>query len=151
MELEPNQLAHRINLGFACLNLDLEPEAQAIAAQLRRQASSAAERRMVEAYESRVAAYQDRKQERAPDLLPDLILPQPPGPRTPAKPAVPLKFSLPDYMAPLGREVAGLLAQDRADEAIRRVEAALAKAKNDYDRKVLRGLLAALKGQGTAK
>ena len=151
VELEPNQLAHRINLGVACLNLDLEAEAQAIAAQLRRLASSEAERRLVASYESRLAAFLERKQERVPDLMPDLILPGPPGQPPPVKPTVPLKFSLPDYMAPLGREVMGLLAQDRDAEAIRRVEAALAKAGNDYDRKALRGLLAALKGRGAAK
>ena len=151
VELEPSQLAHHINLAIACLNLDLEPEAQAIAAQLRRLASTEAERRLVASYESRLAAFQERKQERAPDLIPHLILPEPPGQPPPIKPKAPLKFSLPDYMAPLGREVMGLLAQDRGEEAIRRVEAALAKANNEYDRRALRGLLAALKGRSAGK
>jgi hypothetical protein len=55
-----------------------------------------------------------------------------------------LKFSLPDHLAPLGREVLVLSMQGREAEAIPLVEAALAKAKAEVDRKALRSLREAL-------
>jgi hypothetical protein len=148
VEAEPNQLGYRLNLGIACVNLDLEAEARAIGEQLQRLALSPAERQIAQSYAETLARYLAGKQAQSLAELPPGAAT---GPALRTRPVAPLKFSLPAHLAPLGQEVTGLVAQDRPGEAIARVEAVLAKAGNDYDRKALRGLLAALKGRAPGK
>lgn len=143
VELEPQNLAHRANLGHACMNLDLEKEATAIGDQLRQLAATEQEKQMAESYATTLAQFLERRKASlaANDSEPVRGNAQPPGP------TAPLKFSLPSHLAPLGGEVMQLVAEGKTGEAIRKVEKALAQARYPYDRTVLRKLLEILRGR----
>ena len=140
--LDPGNLTHLANLGITCLNLDLDAEAVAISERLDRLAFTPRDRELRAAFAATLADFQARKQ-------PLALAPDPAGVRAaPGQVPVPrLKFSLPSHLASLGLEVQGLVAADRTDEAIRKVEQALAKAKYGYDRTSLRALLAILRAR----
>lgn len=147
VELEPQNLASRANLGIACMNLDLEGDAKTIGSQLDQLATTQEDRRIAASYASGLAQFLERRRA----LASASVRPIPePASKVGAPPPVnlgpPLKFSLPTYLAPLGNEVLRLVAEGKTDEAIRKVKAALAKAHYDYDRKVLRSLLKTLQG-----
>jgi tetratricopeptide (TPR) repeat protein len=141
VELEPENLANRVNLGYACMNLGLEPEAKIIGSQLEKLASTRFEKQMAESYASSLQRFLARKG--AQSELAAVSLPS--SGELQQRPMEPLKFSLPSYLAPLGNEVMQLDAEGKREEAIRRVEAALAKARYAYDRKPLKALLDALR------
>jgi hypothetical protein len=147
VDLEPQNLANRANLGSTCMVLDLEAEAITIGDQLRQMAGTAHEKRMAESYASALKQFLERESTRSE--VPAVSLPSSGELLQRQKP--PLKFSLPSYLAPLGKEVLQLDAEDRTDEAIRKVEKALAKAKYPYDRKVLQALLESLRARPSAK
>jgi len=140
VELEPQDLSHRANLGIACMNLGLEAEAKVMGDQLNRLAVNPMERNLAESYARMLVQFLERRQAQTqaasgPPPGEESPLPRPAGvARLP-------KFSLPSYLAGLGTEVVQLVGQDRIDEAIRKVEAAKAKARYAYDRKALQNLL----------
>jgi hypothetical protein len=145
VELEPQNLANRANLGIACMNLDLENDAKMIGSQLDQLATTQEDRRIAASYASGLAQYLERRKALASASIPSVPEPAPKvGTPPPVNLGPPFKFSLPTYMAPLGNEVLRLVAEGKTDEAIRKVKAALAKAHYDYDRKVLRSLLKTL-------
>jgi tetratricopeptide (TPR) repeat protein len=145
LELDPRNLANLANLGLVCLQLGLEGQAREIGERLGRQAFTESEKRIATSYQACLAPFLERSQEanRAPappDASPGHDPTQPRHSQGP-----PLTFSLPAYFAPLGQEVIQLVSADRINEAIGKVETALASAKNNYDRKVLRTLLETLR------
>lgn len=146
IRLEPQNLAYRANLGSVCMNLDLGNEARIIGDQLRQLAGTEVEKRMGEAYASELARYFERKQAMA--AMPGSGARNRSGP---SPSAAPLKFSLPSYLEPLGKEVLQLVLDGKTDEAIRKTEQALAQAKYPYDRKALQNLLESLRERTGSK
>ncbi|WP_275975977.1 DUF1570 domain-containing protein [Geothrix oryzisoli] len=145
VELEPQDLSHRANLGIACMNLGLEAEAKVMGNQLNQLAANPMERNLAESYAGLLARFLEGRQALAQAASTPSPAEEPPLPRPAAAVRLP-KFSLPSYLAGLGTEVVQLVGQDRIDEAIRKVEAAKAKARYAYDRKALQNLLDILRG-----
>ncbi|HJV49678.1 MAG TPA: DUF1570 domain-containing protein [Geothrix sp.] len=145
VEAEPQNLATRANFGSVCMSLDLEAEAKLIGQQLGRLAATSQERAMVESYTASLAQFLERRKAEA------LVVPPAGGhgnaPFKSSNVALPLKFTLSSHLAPLGQEVMRLAGEGKTQEAIRRVEKALAKADNAYDRKTLRSLLDTLRAR----
>lgn len=141
VELEPQALSHRANLGVAYMNLDRVEEAKTIGEQLPQLAVSRGDRRMAASYAESLARFLEA---RAAQIAVDRQA----GQRASGTgKATPLKFSLPAHMAPLGTKVTELVSEGRISEALRSVEKALAEARTTYDRKVLRALRDDLKGR----
>ena len=148
VELEPWNLSHLANLGFACLSLDLEADARAIGDKLNRLASGPAEKQMARSYADSLGQFLEQKQAQADQLAtPPEMEPLRPGRPQPASQRGGLKFSLPSHLTPLGQEVLKLRLAGKTAEAIRKVQAALKRSQNDWERKILRTLLAQLKEQ----
>jgi len=147
VELEPWNLAHLVNLGHVCLSLDLDPEAKAIGGKLNRLASGQQEKQLAQNYarflEQQLAWKQARVEGAATPVAPSSGA----HPRGSSSRQADLKFSLPSHLAPLGQEVLKLRLAGKTAEAIRKVQAALKRSQNDWERKILRTLLAQLKEQ----
>ncbi|NWJ42400.1 MAG: DUF1570 domain-containing protein [Geothrix sp.] len=144
VELEPQNLSSLFNLGVACMNLGLEKEAEEVGHQLAGFAMTQVERRMAATYAASLDRFRAQRNARSNEpLVPGLVdakeLPVRPVPLEP------LKFSLPSHLASLGREVTDLVGEGRTDEAMRKVEKALAGTKQAYDRRVLGSLLETLR------
>ena len=155
VELEPQDLSNLANLGVACLNLGLEKEAEDVSRRLTGLALTREQRHMAASFAASLERFRAQRAERnAEPQASGLLVPGPAGtPTSPTspQPPEPLRFNLPSYLAPLGREVMALVAEGRTDEAIRKVEKALASAKQAYDRRVLRSLLESLRKRATPK
>ncbi len=151
VELEPQNLANRANLGIACMNLDLENEAKTIGSQLDQLATTQDDKRIAASYASGLAQFLERRRALASANVPPVPKPAPTvGAPPPVNLGPPLKFSLPTYLAPFGNEVLRLVAEGKTDEAIRKVKEALAGAKQAYDRRVLGSLLVTLRKRAAA-
>lgn len=141
---EPQNFANRANYGQALMNLDREEEAKLIGVELQRSASNEDDRRITDSYRQILDQFLERRQAQP-------VLPTEPTPvADTSRPQVGtdrarLKFSLPSYLAPLGTEVMQLVGAGALDEAIQRVEKAIAQAHYAYDKKALRALLATLR------
>ena len=142
IRLDPGNLTHLANLGITCLNLDLEAEAVAIGERLERLATNPRDRELRAAFAATLADFQARRKAPAAEQQPGEVAAAPAQPQ-PAR----LKFSLPSHLASLGTEVQALVAADHLEEAIRKVEQALVKAKYDYDRTSIRALLTTLRAR----
>lgn len=146
VELEPQNLSNLFNLGIAYMNLGFEKEAQEVGTQLTSSALSQTERLMAASYAESLDRFRTLWKARSNE-------PPAPGPIDAKEPSVPpnpvesLKFSLPAHLAPLGREVIALVGEGRTDQAMRKVEKALATAKQAYDRQVLGSLLETLRNR----
>jgi len=146
VELEPQNLSNLFNLGIAYLNLGFEKEAQEVGTQLTSSALSQTEKLMAASYAESLDRFRTLWKARRNE-------PPAPGPMEAKEPSVhpnpveSLKFSLPSHLAPLGREVIALVGEGRTDQATRKVEKALAAAKQDYDRQVLGSLLETLRNR----
>ena len=149
VQVEPQNLAYRAELGLAFIRLDREAPARAIGAQLKAMAATPWEKQVAEFYEGSLAHYLTRKAQAA--TPPPGVVAAAPGPEPAQPPGVSgqppqaLKFSLSSAYAPLGQEVLRLVQAGRTEVAVQKVQHALAKATNDYDRKSLGALLVALK------
>lgn len=148
--LDPSNLFNRVNLGYACLNLDLEDEAKAIGEQLNRLARTQDERMLADRFGASLAEHLSRKRARALERLE--VGGAQGSPSTVKVPqARPLKFSLPSHLAPLGAEVLKLAAEGKVSEAVAKVQKAMAQAKYPYDRKALKALLDSLESRNPKK
>jgi tetratricopeptide (TPR) repeat protein len=145
--LEPQNLAHRADLGVAFINLDMETQAKAMGEQLVELARTPQEKQIAASYGALLAQYLEQKFKPAAQISPPAPDPAPLIPTTPPSQGQTIKFSLPSYYAPLGREVLQLVREGKLEVAIGRVEKALAAATNDYDGKALRTLLKDLRGR----
>jgi len=152
VELEPQNLALRANLGLACMSLELEKEAMAIGEQLRTMAFTEEERRMAGSYAQDLERFRERLRARAAEAALRASRPEhEKGTSSTVGPVAPVKFSLPSHLAALGQEVIQLVSRGKTPEAIRKVEQALATSKYDYDRKALRALLRTLRKSAPPK
>jgi tetratricopeptide (TPR) repeat protein len=139
MKLEPRDLFLRMNFGAVLMRLDQPEGATRIWEQLDQMAQTAAERVRVAAYKTQLDDYLARRSQPAPGKGAhgadgaSLIQGQP------------LKFSLPANWAELGRDVQVLLLQGELDQAIQKVEKAVARAGSAYEKKALNALLAQLR------
>lgn len=148
--LDPANLFNRVNLGYACLNLDLEDEAKAIGEQLNRIARTQDERILADRYGAHLAEHLSQKRARALERL-EVGGAQGRPSTVEVQQARPLKFSLPSHLAPLGAEVMQLAAEGKIQEAVAKVQKALAQAKYPYDRKALKALLDSLESRNSKK
>lgn len=149
VRLEPQNLFHRLQLGEVCMRLDLEKEARLIGEQLNRLATPGADKVLAEAYAASLAQFLERRRTEAAATAAPL---SPEGGRLgPMGDPDPLKFSLPAYLQPLGLEVQQLVLEGKTDEAIRKVEQAIAQAKYPYDKQALRPLLETLRARAGSK
>ena len=151
MALEPQNLGYRAELGLAFMRLDMAAEAEAIGEQLSNLARSPQEQQVAASYGIVLTQYLERASRPAPGVTKPVQEPDPGPPPAPSSRSVPIKFSLPSYYAPLGREVLLLISDGKPETAIRKVEQARAAATNDYDRRVLQTLLDTLRGRRNPK
>ena len=151
MALEPQNLGYRAELGLAFLRLDMAAEAEAIGEQLSNLARSPQEQQVAASYGIVLTQYLERASRPTPGVTKPVQEPDPGPPPAPSSRSVPIKFSLPSYYAPLGREVLLLISDGKPETAIRKVEQARAAATNDYDRRVLQTLLDTLRGRRNPK
>jgi Flp pilus assembly protein TadD len=139
VKLDPRDLFLRMNLGAVLMRLDQPEGATRIWEQLDQMAQTAGERRRVAAYKAQLDDYLARRTQSATNqgaLGADeasLVLRQP------------LKFSLPANWAGLGRDVQSLVLQGELEQAIQKVEKAVARAGSAYEKKALNALLAQLR------
>jgi len=146
--LEPQNLSNLFNLGIAYMNLGFEKEAQEVGAQLTSFALTQTEKLMAETYAASLDRFRTAWKARSsePPATGPMDAKEPPVHPVPVES---LRFSLPSHLAPLGREVIALVGEGRTDQAMGKVEKALAAAKQDYDRQVLGSLLETLRNQTT--
>ena len=143
VELEPQNLAWRVNLGRACLILERETDAQSIRADLEALVQTPAEQLMVKDFAHQV----DEQVASRKPLAVLRAVASDPVPAGPARPPVPnsLKFTLPEKFRSLGQSVLAKVFLGKLPEAIAQVETALAGAHGKEDRKALQGLLSHLR------
>jgi tetratricopeptide (TPR) repeat protein len=144
VKLEPRDLALRMNFGAVLMRMEREADAKKIWEQLAQMAQTVAERERIGSYKTQLDQFLARRAQGA-SRSPGMGTPEPGGSREAS--VQPLKFSLPSYLEPLGREVLRLVSEGKTDEAIRKVEKALAEAKYPYDRKALQPLLETLRAR----
>ncbi len=135
VRLDPRDLFLRMNFGTLLMRLDRPEDATRIWEQLNQMAQTAAEQRRVATYKSQLEDYLARRTQAATDQA---------AQGTDQAPSVvvqPLKFSLPSNWAELGRAVQQLVLQGELDQAIRKVEQAVARAGSAYEKKALNALL----------
>ena len=136
VELDPQNLSYRANLGYACMSLNLVPQAKAIAAQLNVLALNPLEKMLNQKYTADLKRFLDQREAKVAEPLSAM-----PTNESPSGGIESLKFRLPESLAPLGREVLHLVGDGKSLEAIKKVEAALSKARNEWDRKALQAML----------
>jgi hypothetical protein len=153
LELEPENPRLWANFGYLCMNMNQEGSAKFVGERLAAMPALPHDAHVNDQYQANLVRFlKSREGMQAPQGQDS---PEPPP--TPADATRPdtvvtvsrssLKFSLPSHYASLGQTVMGLSAQGKDAEAIPLVEAALAKAKYDFDRKALRTLLERLKAR----
>ncbi len=145
VELDPSQLAYLANFGAVCMTLDREAEAKAVLDRLRGLARTESERRMTEQYDLQLQQYQEWHRAAAARQA-QLAHPPPAEPPAVSVPARSISFHLPSHLVALGQEALRLAQEGKVGEAIQKVEAARAKAKQPFDRKSLQDLLDQLRG-----
>ena len=144
--LDPGNLVTRANFGSALLAMGREAEAMQIGKQLDRLARSQAETAIAASYANMLARSLEAKQAAVPKPvdLPSTVE----GPMRVRQviPGKAIRFSVPDHLIPFGQEVLSLFSAGKTDEAIKKVEAALAKTKRKDERKAFEAILNQLKG-----
>lgn len=154
VELDPMSPALRANFGRVCLALDQEPQARAVAEDLKAAARTPHDRGIAESFALQLAEYQEHRRRTAESRARTEASAAAPPPSTGPVAEVraeplrrSLKFRLPERYQALGRTVMSHVAEGRDREAIALVQGALAKAASAEDRKALQGLLVQLRGQ----
>jgi hypothetical protein len=147
VRLEPQNLAYQADLGMAYINLDMELQAKAMGGQLASLANTPHGKQIAASYGTMLAQYLERKTRPTAQGPTSGSDPTSPPLMTAPSPVPAIKFSLPTYYAPLGREVLQLVSEGKQEVAIRKVEMAIAVATNAYDRRALQTLLDTLRGK----
>lgn len=145
LELEPENPHLWANFGYVCMNLNLEAQAKTVGERLAVMREHPRDGSVNDQYQLDLTRFLKFREQVAKTRTVVAEEPSSSGP-VPVQRS-PLKFSLPNYYASLGQTVMGLSWQGKDAEAIPLVEAALAKAKYDFDRKALRTLLERLKAR----
>lgn len=150
VKLSPNDPALRLNFGSLLVSLGRIQEAEEIGRQAARVAPSQPDRDMVRSYQEHLAKLRDQ-------LAAKPVAPPPAAEESPATPspsgpvavkgAKPLKFWLPDSLSALAGQVQMAILEGRLDDAIQMVQAALPKARGQYEKPSLKSLLQALKAR----
>ncbi|WP_257304686.1 DUF1570 domain-containing protein [Geothrix campi] len=148
VKLSPSDLVLRLNFGSLLMSMGRIREAEEVGRQAAQMASSQRERDMLQSYQEHLAKLRDQLAARP-------VAPSPAepggalGPSAPlaVKGAKPLKFWLPDSLAALTGQVQIAILEGRLDDAIQMVQAALPKAKGQYEKPSLKSLLQALKAR----
>lgn len=144
LELDPENPNAWATFGYACMAMELEVPAKTVGERLRTMEAHPAGALVNAHFQPQLARFLDYQQRRRTPGPPVEAAGSPSGPPPAAADPGRLKFSLPDHLAPLGREILVLSMQGREAEAIPLVEAALANARAEVDRKALRSLREAL-------
>lgn len=144
VELEPQDLTFRANLGLAYMNLNLESQAKTIGDQLNTLARTQQEKFIADQYAVSLSHFIDRRKAQMAHIANNAGGGSTPGSTTPAPvymPSKSIKFRPSENLVPLWKEVLQLLRKGKTAEAAQKVEAALSKAQTKYDRKALQDLL----------
>jgi tetratricopeptide (TPR) repeat protein len=153
VSLDPIQMYYRANLGIIYMDLGQEEPARKMGETLTLQARDAYERTLASGYakqlegwlDARRAQARERAEATAPSGSPSVGKVSGGG-QSNLKSNV--RFSLPDRLAPLGKEILGLIIGGNLKEAQDKVQQALAKARTPAERKALEQLSSQIKAMG---